>query len=169
MSHTEATSCKLPLLDGEVTSEAQVVTTELELENIERLQSLGNGDTASFDDLLCTAWGLLLRCYTGQDNIAFHFRLSNDTDLVLNSDAPRVHHGIFRMVFEEHQSLSDCLPRAKDSCANYERGGPSLASTVSDSASSASGGVQNTHIWLQGGNHDDTQDSAIQKVYSVQH
>ena len=164
MSHTQATSCKLPLLDGEVTAKARLIVTDLQLGNIERIQHFGKGDITSFSELLCTAWGLLLRCYTGQDDISFHFHQSINEKLVSNSTVPPINQSTFRMVFDEHETLSTCFAKAKDGYAGNERGGPSLVSTALESRSLSAASYQNTHVWIQDSTRKDTQDVAVEKV-----
>ena len=163
MSHTEATPCKLPLLDGGETADSRLLTTETELENVGRFQSLGNRDTASFNDLLCTAWGLLLRCFTGQDEISFHFRRNVIDDGVSNRAVPQTFQSMFRMEFDEHDSLATCYAKAKDGYAGKERRQTSLVSTVPDSPSLSATGQQNTYIWIQDASND-AQDVAVDKV-----
>ena len=166
MSQREATSCKLPLLDGEDTNTVRLTVVESELQYVDRLQRLGKGDRASLNDLLCTAWGLLLRCYTGQENVSFQFRQSICDDLVSNSSVSRLSQSTFRMVFDEHESLSSCLAKAKDGYVDVgnQRGNPSLSSTASALASLSAADYQNTHVWIQGINCKDTQDIAVGKV-----
>ena len=163
MSHTEATPCKLPLLDGAETTEARLLTTETELENVGRFQSLGNRDTASFNDLLCTAWGLLLRCFTGQDEISFHFRHNVIDDGVSNRAVSQILQFIFRMEFDEHDSLATCYAKAKNGYAGNERRQTSLVSTVPDSPSLSATGQQNTYVWIQDASND-AQGVAVDKV-----
>ena len=164
MSNSEAASCKLPLLDGEDSTRAHITVAELEPENIGRLQSFGNGDVSSFNDLLCTAWGLLLRCYTGQDDISFHFLQSVADDSVSKSIVPEANQSTFRAVFDEHECLSTCFAKAKDGYAGNKRGSLSLVSTESDSRRFPAVGLQNTYVWVKDSTHTDTQNVAVQKV-----
>ena len=165
MAHTEVTSCKLPLLDGEVDAENHPIMTEFKLEDTAIFQNFGKGDVASFNDLLCTAWALLLRCYTGQDNVSFHLRQSSVDDVVSSSDVPRIRESSFRMSFDEHDSLSACISKAKDGYSSNERAELSIGSTVSESASSYAADYQNTYVWIQDVNSNDTQEIAVQKVF----
>lgn len=163
MSHTEATPCKLPLLDGEKTTESRLLTTKTELKYAERFQSLGNRDIASFKPLLCTAWGLLLRCFTGQDEVSFHFRRNEIKDAVSNPAASRTFQSMVQMEFDEHDSLATCYAKAKDGYTGNERKQTSLVSTVPDSPSPSATGQQNTYVWIQDARHD-AQDVAVDKV-----
>ena len=66
--------CKLPLLDGDTNTTAHVITTEVEPENSADFQEIYSKDREDFEILLCATWGLLLRCYTGQEAVSFHFQ-----------------------------------------------------------------------------------------------
>ncbi len=165
MANTEVTSCKLPLLDGEDAAENCLIMTELELEDTAIFQNFGKGEVASFDDLLCTAWALLLRCYTGQDNVSFHLRQSSVDDVASTLAVPRIRESSFRMSFEEHDSLSACISKAKDGYGSNERAEPPIVSTVSESGSSFTADYQNTYVWIQDININDTQKIAVQKVF----
>lgn len=164
MRHTEEISCNLPLLDGEDNTKPQLLMTELELENADLLQNLGNGDFGTVSDLLCTAWGLLLRCYTGQDRVSFLFRESKVDGLRSDISAPRDRQSLFRMVFDEQESLSTCCARAKDGYACNEWGDPSLVSTGSNPRSFSASTNQNTNLWVQDISCNDARDVAVRKV-----
>lgn len=164
MSHTETMSCNLPLLDGEDSNRTRLIVTELELENAARLRNLGTGDEASFNDMLCTAWGLLLRCYTGQDDVSFSFRQDTVHAMVSNATVPRGHQSTVRMTFDEQESLATCVVRAKNSYADDVRGELSLTSVESGSGPFSGSHHHNTHIWVQDTTFKDTQDVGIQKV-----
>ena len=163
MSHTEATPCKLPLLDGERSTDSRLLTTETELEYAGKFQSLGNRDEASFNHLLCTAWGLLLRCFTGQDEVSFHFQHHEANDAVSNPAVSHTFQSLFRVEFDEHDSLATCYAKAKDSYAGNEQRDTALVSTVPDSPSHSATNQQNTHLWIQDAD-DGVQDVAVDKV-----
>ena len=164
MSYAKAMSCKLPLLDGEDGAEPDLMTTELELVNANRLQNFGKGDVRSLGDILCTAWGLLLRCYTGQDDVSFHYRQGDVDNMASDSSIPHSRRSTFRMTFDEQESLSACIARAQGGYAGNERGGPSLVSTVSNARSPSASRYQNTHVWVRDANCVNSQDAIIQKV-----
>ena len=140
------------------------MVTDLDLDNGEGLHGFSRESAESFKNMLCTTWGLLLRCYTGQGNISFHFHQGNVDESVSNPAAPRGYHSTFRMEFHEQESLSTCVARAKDAYANAERKGPSLVSPESDVRSLSASHEQNTHVWVRSGTQEDTQDGAVQKV-----
>ncbi|KAL9134631.1 MAG: hypothetical protein Q9175_004183 [Cornicularia normoerica] len=69
------------------------------------------------------------------------------------------------MAFHEHESLSTCVTRAKDSYADNERGSPSLIFTGLDSKSSSASQKQNTHVWVQDATRQGVQDVTVQKIF----
>ena len=164
MSSIEANSCMLPLLDGDDTTGPRLLTTEWELGATEMLQKCGIRADAYFNDMLCTAWGLLLHCYTGQDNVSFHFQRRSIEDPVSNLTVSREYNSTFRTAFHEEDSLSTCVARAKEGYAENERESPSLPSAVSDSRSIASRS-RNTHVCVQDAVVKDMQDALVQKVF----
>ena len=166
MSHTEATPCKLPLLDGDKTTDSRLLTTDTEFEYAERFQSLGNRDIASFNHLLCTAWGLLLRCFTGQDEISFHFRHKVTNDAISDAAVSQTFQSMFQMEFDEHDNLATCYAKAKDGYAGNEGKHTSSVSPAPDSPSLSATGQQNTYVWVRDAG-DDAQDVAVDKVISI--
>ena len=167
MSQREATTCKLPLLDGEDTNTARLTVVESDLQSLERPSRFGTGDEASLNELLCTAWGLVLRCYTGQETVSFQFRQSICDDVISNPTVSRIHQSTYRVLFDEEESLSSCFAKAKDGFVDLgnERGNPSLSSAASDSASLSTAEYMNTSVWIQGKNCKDTQDVIVEKVF----
>ena len=107
----QAEICRLPLLDGEAKESAENITTEIELEDADRLSDLCRRDGPFFYGTICTAWALLLRCYTGQDQITFRF------DHNVNATA-----SVLQVVFDENKSLSTHVENATDaiSCIKQE-------------------------------------------------
>ena len=161
MSHTQATSCILPLLDGEDISSPRLISTEIELEVGEKFRAVGKSNGSPSNDMLCTAWGLLLRCYTGQDDVSFHFRHGNVEDLISNPAAPSDHHSTFRMVFVEEETLLKCIGKAQDCYADDESGSQPSVSAGSESSFSQ---YQNSVVWVQDASRKNTQDTLIRKV-----
>ena len=162
MSHTEATSCTLPLLDGEDISKSHLISTVIQLEVGEKFPSFGKSSASPSNDILCTAWGLLLRCYTGQDDVSFHFRHGNIEELRSNPAAPSDHFSTFRMGFSEEDTLLKCIRKAQDCYADDVRGSQPLVSARSESSSPQ---YRNSFVWILDALHEDTQDNLIQKVH----
>lgn len=127
-------SCKLPLLDGDVKLVSGPLVTEVELEQLERLLQILKQAEGSLEGIICTAWGLLLRCYTGQDHVCFQLIWDENFDLARKLGASEDDELAFRMDFQEQESLSTYLPRAMIS-HSLIRQGPCMAS--------------NTRMWMQ--------------------
>ena len=78
----------------------------VELESTTELFSRYERDPKSFSNILCTAWGLLLRAFTGEDQVKFHFRDDKDADF-----ADRL--ALFQATFSAQDSLSVCMQTAE--------------------------------------------------------
>lgn len=100
---SEAESCKLPLLDGEKDGSTNFITTELVLRSVEDIMSAHRHDKTLLYSTACTAWGLLLRCYTGQDRVTFQYKNNN-----ISAAA-----SLLRTDFDEEESLSMYTEEAK--------------------------------------------------------
>ncbi|KAL9595554.1 MAG: hypothetical protein Q9219_006374, partial [cf. Caloplaca sp. 3 TL-2023] len=112
MSTVENSFCKLSLLDGDAKSSPQVITVDLVSGDvIEKLHQLYGQDRTVFDDVLLTAWSLLLRCYTGQDQISFRTR---------SSITPHHNESLFQMAFQREERLRACLERARTSSSTLK-------------------------------------------------
>ena len=111
MQNSVASSCKLPLLDGEGDSAVRLIAAPVELDQIEKIQQIWEKERAEFTALLCTAWGLLLRCYIGQEKIAFYF--SDASNGRNNHQSASSQEAIFGMDFLDQEDLSTLLMKAK--------------------------------------------------------
>ena len=165
MSRTEAISCKLPLLDGDNATN-RPLRIELEPGKAEIFRNSGNGDIEAFNDLLCVAWGLVLRCYTGQNNVSFHFQQNLASDLISNSTGSQTGQSLFRIEFDERENLSTCCTKARASHTFNQRREPFLVSTTSESDVPSPAGHQNTLVWVQHPNSHNTFNAQVQKVRS---
>ena len=105
-----AEACKLPLLDGETNDSTEIITTEIQLNNAGIIVDLYRRDRTLFSGTACTAWAILLRCYTGQDKVTFEYA----TD---NTIAPA---SLLRMSFGENQILSKYTESARDAITGIE-------------------------------------------------
>ena len=111
ISVSEAEACKLPLLDGETSGSVEIITTEARLENAGNILDVCRRDRILFSATACTAWALLLRCYTGQDRVTFEYTTDNT-----NATA-----SILRMSFVEDEILSNYAERARDAITGIEQ------------------------------------------------
>ncbi|KAL8941315.1 MAG: hypothetical protein Q9211_001867 [Gyalolechia sp. 1 TL-2023] len=107
MATSEKVFCKLPLLGGNVKSSPQILAVDsVSGTVVEKLHELYRRDGAVFKDNLCTAWSLLLRCYTGQDRVSFR---------VASSAASSNYPSLFQLDINRHEPLLICLERARTS------------------------------------------------------
>lgn len=176
--------CKLPLLDGEVDSAPRVRETEVRLEQAAKLQALYHDNKWYLEGLICTAWGLVLRCYTGQDDVSFHFRRSRSARPVPESASVQENRAKFQMSFHENEILLAHIQRAQDGTAMVKKTRPSIHRLTSDSslhsftsdlAPTSAPLDANTMIWIQEARHavraphkalDMLQDPEVVKVRS---
>lgn len=70
----ECEPCQLPRLGGGLTGPKRPMSLRVNVEQKEKMQQVLASDEASFAALLRAAWGLLLRCYTGQDDVCFGYQ-----------------------------------------------------------------------------------------------
>ncbi len=162
MPHTRAVTCKLPLLDGGRNSTARTIDAEVELQHAVALQELARDeDPTPFHDILCTAWGLLLRCYTGQDDVFFQFRqTSRFSETVSGGPAtPRSERlSGFQMAFNEHEKLSKYTERAREGrIAPFEERRLRSTATGSNAHDTSGTSDSNTVIWVQQSRSADTR------------
>ncbi|KAL8722265.1 MAG: hypothetical protein Q9225_001212 [Loekoesia sp. 1 TL-2023] len=137
MSASESVFCKLPLLDGDAKSSPQIIAVDSVSGNVGKLHELHAQDKAAAEQVLCTAWGLLLRCYTGQDRISFRVRHGGEKSLEQSSAASLQNESLFQLAFRAEESLSVCLGSA--------RRAPLIPlDQVSDRAQNT-----NTTVWIQ--------------------
>lgn len=111
LSVSEAAACKLPLLDGETSGSVEIITTEIQLKNAGNILDFCRRDRILFSSTACTAWALLLRCYTGQDQVTFEYTTDS-----ANSTA-----SLLWMSFGEDQILSKYTERARDAITGIEQ------------------------------------------------
>ncbi len=108
-------SCKLPLLDGDEEVATRPIVTEVELEQSERLLQSLKQARGSLGSIICTAWSLLLRCYTGQDHVCFQLTWDDKFNLVRKPGTSVDDESFFRMDFQEEELLSTYVLRAMTS------------------------------------------------------
>ena len=122
LSFSEAEACKLPLLDGETSGPIEIITTEIRLKNAVEILDLYRRDRILFSGTACTAWALLLRCYTGQERVTFAYTTDNANATV----------SLLQMSFGEDEVLSNYTKRARDAITGIEqkRLAPSKQSTA---------------------------------------
>ena len=154
--------CKLPLLDGETDSAPRAFATEVKLQEVAQLRELYFGNKSYLEGLICTAWGLVLRCFTGQDDVSFHFRRSKTAFPIPESATVHENRSKFQISFRENEVLAAHIQRAQESAQLVHQARPSLHRLTSDSSlhsfatdksSSEASLDANTMIWIQETRH----------------
>ena len=144
MSCGEATLCKIPLLDGDTESPDQIVSVESVSHDLERFRELYLQDEETFATYLYTAWGLLLRCFTGQDHVSFR------TSLVSDASDRSTFAGTFpgqskiHVDYHEDASLEACLKVTDQSRRMQPSGG------LSNKPIPETSNQLNTHVFIKG-------------------
>ena len=131
MPSRENTICRLPLLDGEPETTSEAITVQVEPGRLETLHRLFQQDEITATALIYTAWGIVLRCYTGQDETLFQTRRKSGVSL-------------FRLSFEGDEPLSACLAKAAAEAQNTE-------TETSEIRTSNKQPQANTAVWIQNG------------------
>jgi hypothetical protein len=70
----ESEPCQFPRLRTSVDGPKRPMSFRVNPENLQKLQQLSVSDEAALPTLLRVAWGLLLRCYTGLDDVCFGYQ-----------------------------------------------------------------------------------------------
>ena len=154
--------CKLPLLDGETDSAPRAFATEVKLEEGVKLRELYFENKSYLEGVICTAWGLVLRCFTGQDDVSFHFRRSKTAFPIPETAAVHDNRSKFQISFRENEVLLAHIQRAQEGTVFIKQARPSLHrltsdaslhSFTTDTSSSAASYDANTMIWIQETRH----------------
>ena len=106
--------CKLPLLDGDKSSENELLRRDISHSNaVELLQSCKH-DLETIEDTLCAAWSLLLRVYTGQNDGSFGLIRGGSAGGVKETDGQTktVNYNV-----DENDTLSRYLQRLRETRA----------------------------------------------------
>lgn len=97
--------CKLPLLDG---SGTDIVSVDVKCGDID-------------EKTLTTAWGLVLRCYTGQDDVAFQLHANGKIQklkIVFDENEPLSAGSIQNEEAETNTLITDLETEPKEVCLN---------------------------------------------------
>ena len=98
----EAVPCKLPLLDGQTGESPEIITAEVELDNASKIHEVCRHDRSLFHGMVCVSWALVLRCYTGQDQVTFQY--SGDRDAIAS---------LLQVIFDDGEILSKYADEAR--------------------------------------------------------
>ena len=135
MSAQEHTFCKLPLLDGDASTSPQNIAISSVASDVGKLRELYRQDRAILNNLLYTAWGLLLRCYTGQERISYRVRITDSASPKRPAGPSPQRDSKLQFTFTDHESLSVCLERVRESSSGPDNESPAKIQT-------------NTTIWV---------------------
>ncbi|KAL9614736.1 MAG: hypothetical protein Q9167_000805 [Letrouitia subvulpina] len=113
-------TCKLMLLDGNAKASARLIEAEIDLKYLEKLQELYNQNKAHLEGVICTAWGLLLRCFTGQDEVSFRLKRNESSQTADSAQSPQT---AMQFLFRENDSLLKHIKQAEAeiSCSGNAR------------------------------------------------
>ena len=106
---TGVAPCLFPRLEPEVNDPGRLQSVEVELESSQRLQD-ASLEHSELSAQLRTAWALVLRCYTGMEEVCFGYKESSEQN---GTDAC----SIFRLAIDESSSLAGLVRRARDDMA----------------------------------------------------
>ena len=133
----ELEPCQFPRLGASINGPRRPMSLRVNLEHVQRLQKLSASDEAALPSLLRVAWGLLLRCYTGLDDVCFGYQETGTG--TASNERPRsfaLANGMpaARITVDDMVSVADTLERVKGeyiSSLPYLNSAPS--STAKDS------------------------------------
>ncbi|KAL8924366.1 MAG: hypothetical protein Q9208_004148 [Pyrenodesmia sp. 3 TL-2023] len=105
-------SCILPLLDGDAEASPRVIAVDSVSGDVGDLQKLYENSKERFDSYICTAWALLLRCYTGLDVVCFQLCANASQEEAGIPSGPRQAAPLLQLALGEDEPLSDIVERA---------------------------------------------------------
>ena len=114
-SNVEVVSCKIPLLDGDAKEAKESIVTEVEINQKHRLCEVARVMNGSLEGIICIAWALLLRCYTGQDQVCFELIGDVIEECPAQHEEPGTYTSVFRKGFQREDILSTCVRQASSS------------------------------------------------------
>jgi hypothetical protein len=130
----ELESCQFPRLGASIHRPRRPMSLRVNLEHVQGLQKLSASDEAALPSLLRVAWGLLLRCYTGLDDVCFGYQETGTG--AASNERPRssaLANGMpaARVTVDDMVSVAKTLERVK---GEYISGLPYLTSAPSSTA-----------------------------------
>lgn len=133
----ESEPCQFPRLGTSVDGPKRPMSLRVNLEQLQKLQQLSVSDEAALPSLLRVAWGLLLRCYTGLDDVCFGYQGTGPG--TAGNERPRISRPlnetpVARFTVDDMVSVGDTFEKAKGEYISglpYQNSVPS--STTKDS------------------------------------
>ena len=112
----DAKSCQFPRSSVELNGKPSILSVNVELEHLRKLQALSTKNEAELVGVLHTAWALVLHCYTGSEDVCFGYQESNHatqarSELSAHGGPDSISAARLRM--DEATSLEDLIESAK--------------------------------------------------------
>ena len=104
--------CKFPRFETEPFDQRRPLSVDVTLKHKQELQYLLQQDPIMIHCAVSTAWGLVLRCYTGLEDVCFGYQEAAEADSLMGISTTRI-------VFDENESLADLIEKSR---ADYYRG-----------------------------------------------
>jgi hypothetical protein len=98
--------CRFPLFGTERSSEKHPFTHALEIKQAKELQNLLAMDPAETPYLLRAIWALVVRCYTGQNDVCFAYKEMCDSEELVGLS-------IVRLILDESVSVAQTIKQAR--------------------------------------------------------
>lgn len=112
MSSARSMSCILPLLDGDAEASPRVIAVDSVSGDVGDLQKLYKNNKDRFDSYVCTAWAILLRCYTGLDLVCFQLYANASQEEAGIPSEPRQAAPLLQLALGQDEPLSNIVERA---------------------------------------------------------
>lgn len=112
----ESEPCQFPRLGSGLTGPKRPISLRVNVEQQQKLQQLSVSDETSLPSLLRTAWGLVLRCYSGQDDVSFGYQQSGTCNSANGEPAPSNNSPpmlVARFILDETMSLAKALEKSR--------------------------------------------------------
>ena len=145
---SRAVACKLPLLDGGAEPTAAPPTAEVTPECKKKLQEIASSDIRRLQGMICAAWGLLLRCYTGQDAVCFYLRKNVGAASDQTPSVQQDTRSSLEFSFAENDLLANQISSVQHDITNLEQTSEAARDSHSDASSRLNSDQTNTMIWF---------------------
>lgn len=106
----ESEPCQFPRLGTAMDGPKRPMSFRVDVDHVQLLQQLSLSDEAALPSLLHVAWGLLLRCYTGLDDVCFGYQ---EAGLGTAISGPLTGMPLTRFTVDDVVSVADALEKAR--------------------------------------------------------
>ncbi len=117
-------ACHFPTFGSEIESAKRRLSTKVPLLHATDIEKLATDSGLTLPSLLRAAWGLVLRCYTGKDDVCFGYLetgRNNPVDGAHKTAENYAGMAIVRMLFDEAISLNEIVEKSQE---DYVKGLP---------------------------------------------